>query len=166
MLWLHFFSYLYSNIEVWLPANNTGSVIAVLNKCIYIMFPSVNPLSQVWHSGSWLLLKGGKYSELHAVRFWQAQLLYTDGPTKGHCDVLPRSLGGAAEQAFGGARHGLQWLSLVRRGGDGNAVLACQDSGWAGATALHHQWCLLQSECFWGNLRTLLAVFKCDSHQD
>lgn len=69
---------------------------AVLNKLIYICFPSVNAPSQVWHSGSGLLLKGGKYSQLHSVRFWQAQLLYPDSSTEEHGDVLPCSLGGAA----------------------------------------------------------------------
>ncbi len=62
-----------------------------------MIFPSVTGPFQVWHSGSGLLLKGGKHSELHSVSFWQTQLLYPDGSTKGHSDVLPRSLGGAAE---------------------------------------------------------------------
>ena len=68
------------------------------NKFIYYFSPLLCQCSaQVWHSGSGLLLKGGKYSQLHSVRLWQAQLLYTDGSAEGHGDVLPRPLGGAAE---------------------------------------------------------------------
>lgn len=41
-----------SKAEVCLPANNTGSVSVVLNKCIYIILPSARAPSQVWHTGS------------------------------------------------------------------------------------------------------------------